>query len=73
MKKRLMRTILFKGNLSLKLYVIFCILHLLIIFMNDEIVHSFLNKCKPPPTKFRKVFLCEDSSVSSVIFDVHNL
>ena len=40
----------------LKLYIIFCIQYVLIIFLVYQITHTSSNKCKPLPTKFRKCF-----------------
>ena len=56
-KKGLMRNILFKSNQRLKLYIILCILHVLIILIYQT-MHYFLYKCEPLPTKFFKGFLC---------------
>ena len=39
-----MRTILFESNHHLKLYVILCMLHVLIMFMNYQTLHQFPNK-----------------------------
>ena len=55
-KKNLMTPILFKRNQGLKLYIILCIIHLLIIFIIYQSIHSFSNKWKVLTTKFHKRF-----------------
>ena len=64
-----------KSNQRLKLHIILCMLHFLIILMIYQSKHSFLNKCKPLSIKFRKGFLCnsKNDSVSSINFNVYFL
>ena len=72
-KKDLMRTILFKINHPLKLDIILCILHVQIIFMIDQTIYSFPNKCRSLPIKFCKHFwfVSDDNNVSNVIFGMY--
>ena len=48
-------------------------LHVLIIFIIYQTIHSAPNKCKPLPTKFDKRFYhdSEDDKTSSIIFDMY--
>ena len=67
-----MRVVLFKCNQHLKLYIIFCILQVLMIY--DLSNNTFFpNKCKPAPNKFWKNFLynSEDNNVPIIVFDVY--
>ena len=71
--KDLMRTILFESNQHLKLYVILCVLHILIMFMIYQSLHHFPNKWKPWPTTFCDflLYICDLNYISSFIFYVY--
>ena len=71
--KDLMRTILFESNQYLKLYVILCVLHILIMFMIYQSLHHFPNKWKPRPTTFcdRLLYICDVNYFSSFVFYVY--
>ena len=55
-EKDLMKIILLKSNERLKLYIILCRLHVLIIFINYQTTNSFSSKSKSITIKFCKCF-----------------
>ena len=55
-KMNLMKIILFRAYEHLKLYIILYIFYVLIIFYIYQTIHSFPNKLKSLPSKFRKCF-----------------